>query len=97
MSSLHLCDFYSSHFLLSIKKFLSQFRKGKSPDKSWDYGAVVRSCMGNMTNMANMGNNRTPTVGSVEGAGGVVDSGNGGSEGLGLGGGPVLTLVRLGH
>ena len=38
-----------------------------------------------------------PAVGSVEGAGGVVDSGDGGSEGLGLGGGPVLALVRLGH
>jgi len=50
-----------------------------------------------MTNMANVGNNRTPTVGSVEGTGGVVDSSNGGSEGLGLGGGPVLALVRLGY
>ena len=38
-----------------------------------------------------------PAVGSVEGAGGVVDSGDGGAEGLGLGGGPVLALVRLGH
>merc|ERR1712158_229622 len=47
--------------------------------------------------MANVGNNGSPTVGSVEGAGGVVDSGNGGSEGLGLGGSPVLSLVRLGH
>ena len=53
--------------------------------------------MGHMTNMANVGNNGTPTVGSVEGTGGVVDSSNGGSEGLGLGGGPVLALVRLGH
>ena len=38
-----------------------------------------------------------PAVCSVEGAGGVVDSGDGGSEGLGLGGGPVLALVRLGN
>jgi len=38
-----------------------------------------------------------PAVGSVEGAGRVVDSSDVGSEGLGLGGGPVLTLVRLGH
>merc|ERR550539_139716 len=38
-----------------------------------------------------------PAVSSVEGAGGVVDSGDGGAEGLGLGGGPVLALVRLGH
>jgi len=38
-----------------------------------------------------------PAVGSVEGAGGVVDSGNVGSEGLGLGGGPVLSLEGLGH
>ena len=38
-----------------------------------------------------------PAVGSVEGAGGVVDSGDGGTKGLGLGGGPVLALVRLGH
>merc|ERR1719234_1044541 len=34
---------------------------------------------------------------SVERAGSVVDGGNGGSEGLGLGGRPVLSLVRLGH
>ena len=53
--------------------------------------------MGNMTNMANVGDNRMTTVGSVEGAGGVVDGGNGGSEGLGLGGRPVLSLVRLRH
>lgn len=85
-----LCNFYSSHF---PRCFVPQ---RKLPDKSWDYG-VVRSCVGNMTNMANVGNNGTPTVGSVEGAGGVVDSGDGGSEGLGLGGGPVLALVRLGH
>merc|ERR1711970_1087784 len=38
-----------------------------------------------------------PAVSSVEGAGGVVDSSDIGSEGLGLGGGPVLSLVRLGH
>jgi len=38
-----------------------------------------------------------PAVSSVEGAGRVVDSSDVGSEGLGLGGGPVLTLVRLGH
>ena len=53
--------------------------------------------MGNMTNMANVGDNGMTTVGSVEGAGGVVDGGNGGSEGLGLGGRPVLSLVRLRH
>merc|ERR1712212_126567 len=47
--------------------------------------------------MANVGDNGMTTVGSVEGAGGVVDSGNGGSEGLGLGGRPVLSLVRLRH
>jgi len=38
-----------------------------------------------------------PAVGSVEGAGRVVDGGDVSSEGLGLGGGPVLTLERLGH
>ena len=38
-----------------------------------------------------------PAVSSVEGAGRVVDGGDGGSEGLGLGGGPVLALVRLGN
>merc|ERR1719347_590046 len=38
-----------------------------------------------------------PAVSSIEGAGRVVDSGDGGSKGLGLGGGPVLALVRLGH
>ena len=86
-----LFEFCSSHF---PRCFVPQ---RKSPDKSWDHGTVVRSCVGNMTNMANVGNNGTPTVGSVEGARGVVDSGNGGSEGLGLGGGPVLALVRLGH
>ena len=38
-----------------------------------------------------------PAVSSVEGAGRVVDGGDVSSEGLGLGGGPVLTLERLGH
>merc|ERR1719347_1913106 len=38
-----------------------------------------------------------PAVSSIEGAGRVVDSCDGGSKGLGLGGGPVLALVRLGH
>ena len=38
-----------------------------------------------------------PAVRSVEGAGRVVDGGDVSSEGLGLGGGPVLTLERLGH
>ena len=38
-----------------------------------------------------------PAVSSVERAGRVVDGGDVSSEGLGLGGGPVLTLERLGH
>ena len=38
-----------------------------------------------------------PAVSSVKGAGRVVDGGDVSSEGLGLGGGPVLTLERLGH
>jgi hypothetical protein len=38
-----------------------------------------------------------PAVSSVEGAGRVVDGGDVSSEGLGLGGGPVLTLEWLGH
>ena len=86
-----LNDFCSSHAPCCFVP------KRKLPDKSGDYGAVVRNCMGNMTNVANVGDYGTPTVTSVEGAGRVVDSGDGGSEGLGLGGGPVLALVRLGH
>jgi len=38
----------------------------------------------------------TATVGSMESVGRVMDSSYGGSEGLGLGGGSVLSLVRLG-
>ena len=38
-----------------------------------------------------------PAVSSVEGAGRVVDGGDVSSEGLGLGGRPVLILERLGH
>merc|ERR1719420_1388585 len=38
-----------------------------------------------------------PAVSSVEGAGRIVDGGDVGSEGLGLGGGPVLALVGLRH
>ena len=56
-------------------------------------------CWSFLTNDSSMSNNSKspPAVGSVEGAGGVVDSGNVGSEGLGLGGGPVLSLEGLGH
>ena len=52
-----------------------------------------------LTDESSVSNNgkSPPAVSSVEGAGGVVDSGDGGAEGLGLGGGPVLALVRLGH
>ena len=51
------------------------------------------------TNDSSMSNNSksVPAVSSVEGAGRVVDGGDVSSEGLGLGGGPVLTLERLGH
>ena len=38
----------------------------------------------------------TTTVGSMESIGRVMHSSHGGSEGLGLGGGSVLSLVRLG-
>jgi len=59
----------------------------------------VIDCLSFLTNDSSVSNNgkSPPAVGSVEGAGGVVDSGNGGSEGLGLGGRPVLSLVRLRH
>ena len=58
---------------------------------------MVWSGMSNMSDMTNVGDKRTATVSSVEGAGRVVDGGDVSSEGLGLGGGPVLTLERLGH
>ena len=41
-------------------------------------------------------NNRMSTMSSVESIGGVMDSSDGGSKGLGLCGGPVLSLVGLG-
>ena len=56
-------------------------------------------CWSFLTNDSSMSNNSksVPAVSSVEGAGRVVDGGDVSSEGLGLGGGPVLTLERLGH
>ena len=51
--------------------------------------------MSNMSDMTNVGDKRTATVSSVEGAGRVVDSSDVGSEGLGLGGDPVLALEWL--
>ena len=66
------------------------------PNKIGDH-SMVWSGMSNMSDMTNVGDKRTATVGSVEGAGRVVDGGDVSSEGLGLGGGPVLTLERLGY
>ena len=66
------------------------------PNKIGDH-SMVWSGMSNMSDMTNVGDKRTATVSSVEGAGRVVDGGDVSSEGLGLGGGPVLTLERLGH
>ena len=64
------CDFILLHILLLSSKSLCLCpSKRELRDKSWDYG-MVRSCMGNMTNMANVGNDWTPTtMSSVERAG----------------------------
>ena len=56
---------------------------------SWSFSTMESSVSNNSKS--------PPAVSSVEGAGRVVDSSDVGSEGLGLGGGPVLALVRLGH
>ena len=57
-----------TRFIVFPLKVFVSFFQNKSPDKSGHNG-MMRSCVGNVTNMANMSNNWTPTVGSVEGAG----------------------------
>ena len=76
--------------------FINNSKSGSSFQSSVMVVNMVGSFLTDDSSVSNNGKS-PPAVSSVEGAGGVVDSGDGGSEGLGLGGGPVLTLVRLGH
>jgi len=55
-------------------------------------GSVVGSGM--MDSVDSVGNN---TVSTVQSVGGISNDGSVGSEGLALGGGPVLSLVRFAH
>jgi len=60
-----------------------------------DHRGVVRGSVDSVVeSMDSVGNN---TVSTVESVGGISNDGSVGSEGLALGGGPVLSLVRFAH
>jgi len=65
---------------------------GSGMDSMDHRGGVVRG--GVVDSVDSMGNN---TVSTVQSVGGISNDGSVGSEGLALGGGPVLSLVRFAH
>merc|ERR550539_1981194 len=65
---------------------------GSGVDSVDHRGGVVRG--GVVDSVDSMGNN---TVSTVQSVGGISNDGSVGSEGLALGGGPVLSLVRFAH